>query len=72
MRSDSETLIRQLRAAMEELGDPARAVRQQAYITFAMPFYPIAAPDLRAALTDPLSRYRLTNPADWEHAIRTH
>lgn len=69
--STPDDLVRDLRAAMEELADPERAEAQRAYMKSSLPFYGIAAPDLRAILRGPLRAHRLATFQDWERAIRT-
>lgn len=68
--STPESLVRDLRAAMEDLADPERADAQRAYMKSTLPFYGIGAPDLRVALRDPLREHRLSSFEDWEAAIR--
>jgi 3-methyladenine DNA glycosylase AlkD len=69
--STPAALILDLRAAMAEWADPERADAQRAYMKSTLPFYGIAAPDLRTVLREPLRAHRLASFEDWEVAIRT-
>ena len=58
--------------ALENVGDPARAEGQQAYMKSAMPFRGLTAPQLnstlRPLLADPA--YRLVRSDEWDATIR--
>jgi len=58
--------------ALENVGDPARAEGQQAYMKSALAFRGVTAPQLKATLrplvADPA--YRLVGSDEWEATIR--
>jgi 3-methyladenine DNA glycosylase AlkD len=58
--------------ALENVGDPARAEGQQAYMKSAMPFRGVTAPQLKAILRPLLAdpAYRLVGCDEWEATIR--
>lgn len=69
--STADGLVQDMREVMAEWADPDRAEAQREYMKSPLPFYGISAPDLRAALRDPLKAHRLASFEDWEQAIRT-
>lgn len=69
MRGD---LVDAVCRALENVGDPARAEGQQAYMKSAMPFRGVTAPQLKAILRPLLAdpAYRLVGCDEWEATIR--
>ncbi|GAA1931088.1 DNA alkylation repair protein [Nocardioides hwasunensis] len=63
------TYVGAVRAALAEVGDPARAAQQQAYMKSAMPCVGLAAPELRALLRPILVEHRFIDRAQWEDAV---
>ncbi|WP_374455254.1 DNA alkylation repair protein, partial [Nocardioides sp.] len=63
------TYVGAVRAALAEVGDPARAAQQQAYMKSALPYVGLAAPQLRALLRPLLAEERFVDRAQWEHAV---
>jgi 3-methyladenine DNA glycosylase AlkD len=68
-------IVRAVRAALAGpgVGDPERAIAQQAYMKSAMPYRGITSPQLRALLRPLLTDPALapTTRARWESAVRT-
>lgn len=64
------SLLDELRGALTEAGDPARASAQQAYMKSAMPYHGVPAPELRricARLFKPLA---FADAEAWETEVR--
>ncbi|MDQ4053236.1 MAG: DNA alkylation repair protein [Actinomycetota bacterium] len=64
-------LIGGLRAALAGAGDREKAVAQQAYMKSALPFYGIAAPELKRVLRPMLTSYRPAGREAHEATVRT-
>jgi 3-methyladenine DNA glycosylase AlkD len=64
------TYVGAVRAALAEVGDPARAAQQQAYMKSALPYVGLAAPQLRALLRPLLAEERFIDRGSWEAAVR--
>jgi len=54
---------------LRELGNPARAVKQQAYMKSEMPFAGVATPALRKLCKEAFGRHPLDSAHTWETAI---
>ena len=65
-------LVRAVRDALAEAGDPARAPGQQAYMKSTMPYRGVTAPALRATLRPILAdpAYVLRSRPQWEATVR--
>ncbi len=61
-------LISELRTTLAAAGDPEKAAAQQAYMKSALPYYGIAAPDLKRLLRPILGLYR---PAGRDEHVAT-
>ncbi|MCP3423965.1 DNA alkylation repair protein [Nocardioides pinisoli] len=57
-----------VRAALAEVGDPARAAQQQAYMKSELPYVGLGAPALKALLRPLLVEHRFVDRAQWEAA----
>jgi 3-methyladenine DNA glycosylase AlkD len=68
----STALVEDVRRALADAADPARAAAQQAYMRSAMPFRGVAAPALKAMLRPILAdpAHRLPDRATWEATVR--
>jgi 3-methyladenine DNA glycosylase AlkD len=64
-------LRRRMRAALEEVADPSRAPRMQAYMKSSMPFLGVSAVPLRKLCRDVLGATPLEGRATWERGVRT-
>jgi 3-methyladenine DNA glycosylase AlkD len=58
-------LVRALRAALREAGDPRRAPRMQAYMKSPMPYRGVAAPALKRIVKDVLAAHQLESFEEW-------
>lgn len=58
-------LVTAVRRALERVGDPVRARRQQAYMKSDLPYRGLSAPELRALLRPILSERRVADPDTW-------
>lgn len=63
-------LITAIREALAAGGDPARAVRQQAYMKSAMPYRGLRSAELTTLLRPLLSEHRFDERATWEATVR--
>ena len=63
--------LAQLRVELAAAGDPEKAVQQQRYMKSAMPYYGLAAPELRALLRPHLRSFAPGDRAEWERVVRT-
>lgn len=63
------TYVAAVRAALAEVGDPAKAAQQQAYMKSALPFVGLGAPALSAVLKPLLVEHRFADRAQWEAAV---
>jgi len=63
------TYVGAVRAALGEVGDPARAAQQQAYMKSTLPFVGLGAPALRALLKPLLVEHRFIDRGSWEAAV---
>src|SRR5580704_15740494 len=61
----NQKLIRELRKALQELADPAKAPIMQAYMKSAMPYLGIQAVPFRKAIKAVLAAYPLDSFEDW-------
>jgi 3-methyladenine DNA glycosylase AlkD len=64
-------LIRDIRDALAAAGDPEKAVAQQAYMKSELPYFGIAAPDLKRLMRPILGLYRPTDRDGHEATVRT-
>jgi 3-methyladenine DNA glycosylase AlkD len=62
--------LEQLRAEMTAAGDPVKAELQQRYMKSAMPYYGLAAPELRVLLRPHLRTFSPADRAEWERTVR--
>ena len=63
------TYVGAVRAALAEVGDPARAAQQQAYMKSELPFVGLGAPALKALLRPLLVEHRFVDRGSWESAV---
>jgi 3-methyladenine DNA glycosylase AlkD len=63
------TYVGAVRAALADVGDPGRAVQQQAYMKSDLPNVGLGAPALKALLRPLLVEHRFVDRAQWEHAV---
>ena len=63
--------LAQLRVELAAAGDPAKGVQQQRYMKSAMPYFGLAAPELRALLRPHLRSFAPDDRAEWERVVRT-
>jgi len=63
--------LAQLRVELAAAGDPAKAVQQQRYMKSAMPYYGLAAPELRALLRPHLRSFAPDDRVEWERVVRS-
>ncbi len=63
-------LIRDIRGALAAAGDSEKAVAQQAYMKSELPYFGIAAPDLKRLLRPILALYRPTDRDGHEATVR--
>jgi 3-methyladenine DNA glycosylase AlkD len=59
----------ELRKALQEAGDPARAPAMQAYMKSAMPYHGLSAPRLRAVLKAAFADVEFASAEDWEARV---
>lgn len=64
------TYVSAVRDALATVGDPERALQQQAYMKSALPFVGLGAPALRALLRPLLSAHTYDDRTAWEAAAR--
>ncbi|MEO7421624.1 MAG: DNA alkylation repair protein, partial [Ornithinibacter sp.] len=72
-RAPDSAVVRAVRGVLAGVGDPARALAQQAYLKSVMPHRGITSPELRALLR-PILRDPLLAPttrAGWAKDVRT-
>ncbi len=71
-RRSDPPLAAAVRAALTDVGDPARAAAYQRYMKSALPFRGLAMPELRAVLRPLLADPGLApaDRAEWERAVR--
>jgi 3-methyladenine DNA glycosylase AlkD len=62
-------VVSAVRVALAEAGDPAIALKQQAYMKSAMPYRGLPAPRLKAMLRPVLGTWRPESRAEWEATI---
>ena len=62
-------LTAEISAALQRVGDPQRARRQQAYMRSAMPFHGVPVPRVRLIVNAILRRHPLAHADDWQAAI---
>ena len=63
--------LAQLRVELAAAGDPAKAIQQQRYMKSAMPYYGLAASDLRALLRPHLRSFAPSDRVEWERVVQT-
>lgn len=63
------TLIRELKAALAGEADHRKAEKMRAYMKSEMPFYGVAAPQLRSVLADIFPAHPITDPNRWAATI---
>lgn len=63
-----DALIRQLRRALKQHGDPVRARGAQAYMKSSMPYYGLDAKTLRAVCKQVFAAHPLSTPEAWRAA----
>ncbi len=68
--SADPALVDAVRQALERVGDPERARRQQAYMTSALPYRGLTAPELRTLLRPLFVGHRLGDADTWRDTAR--
>ena len=63
-------VVAAVRAALREAADPAVAPGQQAYMKSALPYYGLAAPELKRLLRPHLAAYSPDDRESWEATLR--
>jgi 3-methyladenine DNA glycosylase AlkD len=63
------SLVHDLRAALEQHADPAKAPAMQAYMKSAMPYRGVASPGQKAIFREVLGARPLESRASWESAV---
>ncbi len=66
----SALVVAEIRAALAEAGDPARAVARQAYMKSALPYRGITPLELKVLLRPLLRAYAPTDREGWEDDVR--
>ncbi|MGL5810844.1 MAG: DNA alkylation repair protein [Nocardioides sp.] len=59
-----------IKAALAEIGDPARASWQQSYMKSEMPFRGVTSPELKAVMRPFVAGFAPSSRRGWERAIR--
>ena len=69
--SSHERLVGSIQHALQAVGDPERAVQQQAYMKSAMPYRGVPTDGVRRIVAAEIDRpaHRLAERADWEAAV---
>lgn len=67
---DGRDLLLELRTRFAEVGDPARATQQQAYMKSAMPYHGVVMSGVDAICKDVFSRYPFESAAAWLADVR--
>ncbi len=63
------TYVGAVRAVLAQVGDPDRAVQQQAYMKSELPYVGLTAPALRQVLKPLLVEHRFIDRGSWEAAV---
>lgn len=62
-------LLKEFRAALEDVADPARAPKMQSYMKSAMPYHGVASPALKTVCKQVLARHEVTTAAAWRRDV---
>ena len=68
--ADPGDLVRLVRRRVEELADPVKAPRMQAYMRSAMPYRGVSSTPLRRLLAEVYDAHPLADRSGWEAAVR--